>query len=211
MRAEVTTYFTENAAEIEAQYDGLLREPTWAFISRAIREGDFDPSSVSAIDLGAGFGHYAELLATSFRSVIAVEPVSALRTRGQNKFPNSKISWEGFSLPELSKGFRAASRNSFSFALACGVFHYLDERERSDSLDVLAEIVPQGGRAAIIYPYPVSRPHQFEVTARATTELINKHPGWALVNFEELPYPVPDNTEALARGCKEMAFDLERV
>lgn len=87
------------------------------------------PTSPSCIlDVGAGIGTDAAAFAAMGHTVVAVEPVDALRVAGIRQHPSPRIEWLDDSQPDLA--IVQSSRKEFDFVMLSAVWMHLDEHER---------------------------------------------------------------------------------
>ena len=109
---------------------------------------DFLPKERSIVlDLGAGIGRDAFVLAEQGYSVIAVEPLNEFREEGKKLYISSNLRWINDSLPYLNK--LHAYKNKVDFVLVSGVWHHLEKQEQKEALFCIASILKKGGRVAI--------------------------------------------------------------
>ncbi|MEM7343363.1 MAG: class I SAM-dependent methyltransferase [Chloroflexota bacterium] len=100
------------------------------------------PKPGRVLDVGAGIGRDASVLAEMGHRVVAVEPTAAFRAAGQRLYsPN--IEWVNDVLPRLSVlGDRP---NQFDFVLASAVWHHLDDEEQQAAMLRLSNLLrPKG-------------------------------------------------------------------
>lgn len=103
------------------------------------------PSHV--LDVGAGTGRDAAWFASLSHTVLAVEPVDALREAGMAKHLSPKISWLKDALPELSHTI--SLRQKFNFIILCAVWQHLGAADRRGALSALRRVTVDGGKVVI--------------------------------------------------------------
>lgn len=118
------------------------------------------PSSPSrALDVGAGTGRDAAHLAALGHDVVAVEPVDAMRQRGQALHGAEGIQWVEDSLPLLARLNDIGPR--FDLITCIAVWQHLTPGERASAFEVLASKLAQGGLLVLSLrrgPAPAERP-----------------------------------------------------
>lgn len=138
------------------------------------------PSTI--IDIGAGTGRDAGHLASVGHSVLAVEPVDALRERAIRMRPSSKLQWLNDSLPGLTKVL--ALGKTFDVVMLNAVWMHLDEQQRSKAMAAVASLTHRGSRIFMSLrhgPVPNGR-RMFDVSGDETVELARRHGFVALFN-----------------------------
>ncbi len=101
------------------------------------------PAPARIIDIGAGAGRDAALLAGMGYSVLAVEPVNSLLRAGMAKHLDPRIAWLQDKLPLLPKV--AGRHEPFDAALLFGVWGHLNVDERDAALSTLSTLIVSGG------------------------------------------------------------------
>ena len=96
------------------------------------------------LDIGAGTGRDAAWLASLSHTVVAVEPVDALRNAGISKHTSANISWVKDTLPELSQ--TRALGKTYDVILLSAVWQHLDATERQTALSVLWKLTSDNGK-----------------------------------------------------------------
>lgn len=99
------------------------------------------------LDVGAGTGRDAAWLASLSHSVVAAEPVDALRQAGMARHSSSNISWIKDALPELPRTISLGQ--TFDIVLLCAVWQHLDDAERRLALAALRSVTTVGGKIFI--------------------------------------------------------------
>ena len=108
----------------------------------------FIPShSCRVLDLGAGVGRDASVLASLGHKVSAVEPMREFLTLAKSRYESPSIEWIEDSLPELIKFEDSLDR--YDFVLASAVWHHLDEIERSHATARIRALTRSGGYFAV--------------------------------------------------------------
>ncbi len=80
------------------------------------------------MDIGAGTGRDAAWLASLSHTVVATEPVDALREAGMARRASPNISWVKDGLPELS--YVLALGQVFDLVLLCAVWQHVSAVDR---------------------------------------------------------------------------------
>jgi SAM-dependent methyltransferase len=96
------------------------------------------------LDVGAGTGRDAAWFASLSHTVVAVEPVDALRNAGIAKHKSPNISWVKDTLPQLQH--TVALRQTFDVILLCAVWQHLDDDDRQIALSSLRKLTLDGGK-----------------------------------------------------------------
>lgn len=99
------------------------------------------------LDVGAGTGRDAAWFASHSHTVLAVEPVDALREAGMAKHPWPNISWLKDALPELSHTISLGQQ--FDFVLLCAVWQHLSAADRRNALSALRHVTVDGGKVVV--------------------------------------------------------------
>jgi SAM-dependent methyltransferase len=100
------------------------------------------PPPARVVDIGAGTGRDAAWLASQGYSVLAVEPVAALREAGMRLHASTGVEWLDDRLPDLPQ---AQLRAPFDIVVLCAVWHHLTDDERRCAMGSLARLVATGG------------------------------------------------------------------
>jgi SAM-dependent methyltransferase len=124
------------------------------------------------LDVGAGPGHDAAVLAERGYSVTAVEPTPELRDGARALYRHLPIEWVDDSLPALEH-MVAARAPPFDFILVEGVWAHLSEAERAEACPVLARLLAVEGVLAISLRHGPAAPGRIThpVTANETMAL----------------------------------------
>ncbi|WP_345817025.1 class I SAM-dependent methyltransferase (plasmid) [Paraburkholderia sp. PREW-6R] len=123
------------------------------------------------LDVGAGIGTDAAALAARGHTVVAVEPVDALRVAGISQHPSPRIEWLDDSLPGLE--ILRSRRTQFDLAMLSAVWMHLDEDERRRAMPNVSALLRKGALLVMSLRHgqvPKGR-RMFEVSARETIEL----------------------------------------
>ena len=133
---------------LDAAYDAWVatRQPpyfgthpdarVWSLASEASAASD-----CPVLDIGAGTGRDAAYFAALGHSVVAVEPVDALRMGAQRLHPSPRIEWLADGLPELAR----LRGRLFDAVLLTAVWMHLDAPERARAMPVVAALVAPAG------------------------------------------------------------------
>ena len=100
------------------------------------------PSHV--LDIGAGTGRDAAWLASLSHTVVAVEPVDALRHAGISKHKSPNISWVNDTLPQLWQTI--ALGKTFDVILLCAVWQHLEDADRQIAFSALRRLISENGK-----------------------------------------------------------------
>ena len=99
------------------------------------------------LDVGAGTGRDAAWLASLSHTVVAAEPVDALREAGMARHISPNISWVKDCLPDLSK--LIALGQVFDLVLLCAVWQHICAVDRRIALSVLRSLTVDGGKVTM--------------------------------------------------------------
>jgi SAM-dependent methyltransferase len=140
-RAGIFAGYAADAAELVPRFEALDTEAVLAPVI------DLLPAKPgTAVDVGAGTGRDAAWLARRGHSVLAVEPVDALRRAGEGLHP--ELAWLDDSLPALAD-VRARGQ-AFDLILCVAVWQHLPAAEHAAALDAIAALLAPGGGRAIL-------------------------------------------------------------
>jgi protein-L-isoaspartate O-methyltransferase len=141
------------------------------------------PSAPSRIlDIGAGIGSDAAWFAAQGHSVLALEPVEALRAAGMLHYPSPRIEWLNDRLPDLA--VLTPRRQSFDLVMISAVWAHLDCGERRGAMPIVASQIASRGRLIMSIREgwsPPSRP-AYSVTAEETIRLAEEAGLTAILN-----------------------------
>ncbi|RZF26266.1 class I SAM-dependent methyltransferase [Paraburkholderia sp. UYCP14C] len=150
----------------------------WRTLSFADRHRpilDWIPQAPSRIvDIGAGIGTDAAALAALGHTVLAVEPVDALRHAAREMYPSARIEWLDDSLPDLA--LLIARRSAFDVVMLTAVWMHLDARQRERAMPRVASLLRDGGMLIMSLrhgPVPAGR-RMFDVTPEETIRLASE-------------------------------------
>lgn len=108
----------------------------------------FIPKQASRIlDVGAGIGRDAFILAGMGHFVVAVEPVQEFQIAGNKLFPSPNLTWIEDSLAELKK--IEEYNNQFDFILASAMWHHLDHDEQHTAIARISKLLNKNGMFAL--------------------------------------------------------------
>lgn len=103
----------------------------------------FPKEAARVLDVGAGTGRDAAWLAEKGHTVLAVEPVGALREAGKQLHPSTSIQWLDGRLPDLKI---PSSAGQFDLVLLGGVWQHLNEAGQKTAMPNLAALTAPAGR-----------------------------------------------------------------
>lgn len=162
-------FFNDNAAALSAQYNSLDRAKVHAELLARISGAN----NLKMLDVGAGSGADANMFAEMGHEVVAAEPAEKLRTIANETFKNTtNIKWNDDLLPALPTV--TASGETFDVIYSLGAIQYLDEADRTASLEKMASLLKDGGLLELSYPTPASRVHQFSVGTQEVESFVSQ-------------------------------------
>ncbi|MGD1901856.1 MAG: class I SAM-dependent methyltransferase [Geitlerinemataceae cyanobacterium] len=98
------------------------------------------------LDVGAGIGRDASVLARQGHDVTAVEPDATFLAAGRERYDAPNIDWIGDALPGLAT---LGDRPQFGFVLASAMWHHLNLAEQRSAIGRVAELLYTGGVLAL--------------------------------------------------------------
>lgn len=98
------------------------------------------------LDVGAGIGRDAAVLAELGHTVVAVEPTAELREAARKRHGSPRIEWVDDSLPLLTE---LGDNAEFDFILASAVWHHLDQAEQRSAMRRISTLLRPGGVFAL--------------------------------------------------------------
>lgn len=101
---------------------------------------------VDILDVGAGAGQNSAALAQLGHKVKAVEPMPEFLAAARTTYSQLPIEWKNDSLPHLAT---VDEKLQFDFILVEGVWHHLDESERTIAIARFAALIKPHGVCAI--------------------------------------------------------------
>jgi SAM-dependent methyltransferase len=153
----------------------------WRTLSFADRHRpilDWIPRAPSRIvDIGAGIGTDAAALAAMGHTVLAVEPVDALRNAARELHPSARIEWLDDSLPDLALVLAKPKRATFDVVMLTAVWMHLDACQRERAMPRVASLLRDGGVLIMSLrhgPVPAGR-RMFDVRPDETIRLASEH------------------------------------
>lgn len=99
------------------------------------------------LDAGAGAGQNAAAIAKMGHSVVAIEPMPDFLAAARATYADLPVTWLDDSLPRLQRLGSVPAQ--FDFILVDGVWHHLDESERSLAIAHFAFLLKPGGKCAL--------------------------------------------------------------
>lgn len=150
-------YFNQHAEELARQYNAIDRRKVHhdllAILPRDVR--------LNILDIGAGSGADAAMFAEMGHHVVAVEPAERLRRIGERHFAEYDICWTNEMLPQMGK--LVERHKPYDVITSVGVFQYMEQEQRDESLHKMFSLLAPNGVCQIQYPTPASREGQFTV------------------------------------------------
>lgn len=89
------------------------------------------------LDIGAGIGRDAAVLASLGHQLVAVEPLDEFRKVGLERYASPRIRWVQDFLPRLE----TLGMSQFDFVLASGVWHHISPDEREIAMQRIAQLM----------------------------------------------------------------------
>ena len=161
-----TAGYAEEAPDLFLRYE--LRDPVVVHAPWA----EFMPAPPARIlDIGAGTGRDAAWFDRLGHSVLAVEPVDALRTGAAKLHPEPGITWLDDALPDLTT--TRARGEKFDMILMHAVWMHMPEAERATGMAHVANLLTPGGRLFMSQrhgPIPEGR-RMFDISGEETIAL----------------------------------------
>lgn len=133
-----TEGYAADAARLVVQYESL----SFADVNRALMPL-LPQRPASVLDIGAGTGRDAAVLADMGHRVLAVEPTAALREEGRRLHPSPCIEWLDDALPDLLQLVARGER--FDLVMLVAVLMHLDNAERARAMVPICAAVAPGG------------------------------------------------------------------
>ena len=161
-----TSGYAEEADDLFVRYEALSAPETHAHWRHL-----FPAPPVQTLDIGAGTGRDAAWLTSLGHSVLAVEPVAAMRLRAAKLHPEPQITWLEDSLPELVN--TRARAEVFGMVMINAVWMHLTTDERATGMERVAALLAPVGRLFMSLrhgPIPEGR-RMFDVTGEETIAL----------------------------------------
>jgi SAM-dependent methyltransferase len=141
MQTIFDAYAEAATPDFVAAYEALATEAIYAAVLDL-----FPAQPTRVLDVGAGTGRDAAWFAGRGHTVLAVEPVRALREAGQRLHPSPSIAWRDDHLPDLA-GVDAAT--PFGLVLLGGVWQHLPAADQTAAMPRLAALTEVGGQAIL--------------------------------------------------------------
>ncbi|MEM1412422.1 MAG: class I SAM-dependent methyltransferase [Pseudomonadota bacterium] len=144
-----------------------------------------EPSRI--LDVGAGVGRDASVLASMGHDVVAIEPTPEFLATAKRLHSATRVEWIDDSLPELSS--LGSEAKPFDFVLASAVWHHLDQSERAIAMSRVAELVAAGGVFALSLRHgpPGAGTHTFPTDHQQTITSAIGSGFETLVSLTDLP------------------------
>lgn len=139
--ADQTTFYTNNAERLSAQYNAVPFEEVHKQWLEKI------PEQGLALDVGAGSGRDARYLTAQGMRVVAVEPSQGMRENAQRYDTQHSIHWLADSLPDLSQVFSLQTK--FDLILLSAVWMHIAPSNRQRSLRKLSSLLKPNGKLVI--------------------------------------------------------------
>lgn len=168
----VSGYFNDNAAQCAALWDSIDRAAFHSDILPAIDAKARVAGPLRVLDIGAGSGVDAAMLAARGHHVLAVDPSEKLLEHARQKFPDPGIEYLQDELPALSKV--KARGETFDIVFLSAVWQYIPPAQWKESLEAIRDLAKPGALALISYPTPPSREYQYDVDFAAFKKVLQQ-------------------------------------
>lgn len=147
-----------HAATIAAGYARINRHGVHGAFFEALQAKADAGERCHVLDVGAGSGDDAMVLARMGHSVVAAEPAEAIRQIGERNTHGMQVQWLDATVSELAA--KGLALRSFDAVLLSAVWQYVPAAERVDALKTLAVLSKPGALIRFQYPLPPSRQGQ---------------------------------------------------
>lgn len=143
------------------------------------------------LDVGAGVGRDASVMASMGHEVVAVEPLLEFRTAGMSLHTLTAIRWLDDSLPELRT--LGNDIEHFDFILASGVWHHINETERLTAFSRIFSLMNPGGVFALSLRHGPAGAgtHVFPTDSERTVNTAENTGFKSIVSALDLPSLIP--------------------
>jgi 2-polyprenyl-3-methyl-5-hydroxy-6-metoxy-1,4-benzoquinol methylase len=138
-------FYNDNAEQLTEQYKSVQANVVHGSWAQLLLQ--FNESTKTALDIGAGSGRDASWLANHNFKVTAVEPANKLLTQAQINFPHKNIQWLNDSLPSLKT--LDNERCCFDVILVSAVWMHLSPINQHQSLKRLIPLINPHGLLVI--------------------------------------------------------------
>jgi SAM-dependent methyltransferase len=156
----VTRYFNDKAAECAALWDSIDRAAFHSDILPAI-DAKAAGRRLNVLDIGAGSGADAAMLAERGHHVLAIDPSEKLLDHARATFAHPDIEYLQDELPAM-EAVKARSEK-FDVVFLSAVWQYIPPNQWKESLETIRDLSAPGAIVLISYPTPPSREYQHEV------------------------------------------------
>ncbi len=156
--------YAADAPELIARFEAISPESLYAPMIDLL-----PPPGARAVDIGAGTGRDGAWLADRGHTVLAVEPVKALREAGMSLHRRERMTWLDDRLPHL---VRTRGHGRFDLVLLCAVWQRLSDCEKQLAMTSLHDITAEGGTVIMSLRHRPGAPGRqiFPVTPEDTIE-----------------------------------------
>ena len=147
------------------------------------------PSSPAHIlDIGTGAGQNAAALAELGYQVTALDPMIEFLQAAQKTYQHLPIQWINTHLPELDHP-DIQGNSLYDFILIEGVWHHINETQRTQAMKRIFLLLKPGGRCAMSLRNGPSGlgTHVFPTDSKLTTKLFESYGFKCLLHLENLP------------------------
>jgi SAM-dependent methyltransferase len=111
---------------------------------------------LNILDIGAGTGMHAAYLARMGHNVVAADPAENLLLISKERLKHVKLTFVVDALPELEK----MKNCKFDVIYSLDVWQYVEPKDRQKAMERMVQLLKPGGVFMIVWPLPMSRPHQ---------------------------------------------------
>jgi SAM-dependent methyltransferase len=167
----VTRYFNDKADECAALWDSIDRAAFHSDILPAI-DRKAGGGALKILDIGAGSGADAAMLAERGHHVLAVDPSEKLLDHARATFAHPEIEYLQDELPAL--GAVKTRGEKFDVVFLSAVWQYIPPAQCKESLEAIRDLSAPDAIVLISYPTPPSREYQHEVDFEAFKRVLRE-------------------------------------
>ena len=191
--------YARDAPQLIESFERISAADVYANIAQLL------PSRPSRlVDVGAGTGRDAAWFAQLGHSVLAVEPIEALRVAGMELHPSTRIVWLSDTLPDLERTL--ARGEVFDCVILCAVWQHLCADERARAIPNLARLLAHDGLIFMILRHDPPDAHgRGNDSQREDAETLARDVGLGLV-FACAGKPVHPDSRASGVTLTWLAF-----